>query len=335
MTSHLLYFRQYRLALNCMVWTAFSWSMLLFPEKNLPIFTTNEFLNYWKNDGAVSYSRGTAGTGTNRMRQRTDTEKVQFYILARAESFFHVLSQDKEMLDQHIDAAHFITESLLLLWRCIDNNKKSAERPKELISLYKTDRQLTAYENFLKGVFDMVMKDYITLKKRFQEAVQVHKKLDSILSVQNYQGTHFVNTYIPFESLNNSLSNLSDKDREKNILLLSYLEERKSLSALKHVPLLVHFYTIIHKLFAYRISEEESLKMTIKEAIELLRKFEKKSVVDIVAKLFEELKSAWTVISYALVELEGCREMMENRRFEGYILDLNDNTIFASLLTHR
>jgi hypothetical protein len=83
------------------------------------------------------------------------------------------------------------------------------------------------------------------------------------------------------------------------------------------------------------ITEEESLKISIKETINMLRKFEEKSVVDSISKLFEELKSAWTVISYAMVELEGCRQMMENRRFEGYILDLNDDTIFASLLTHR
>jgi hypothetical protein len=309
--------------------------MLLFPEKNLAVYTVNHFLNYWKDDGAITY-RGGTGTGTERMRQRTDTEKVQFYILARAESFFHVLSQDKEMLDQHIDAAHFLTESLLQLWTCIDNNKKCANRNAALISLYNTDDQLVAYENYLKSsVFDEVKKNYLNLKKLFQEAVQANKKLDSVLSVQNHHATHFVNTYIPFESLNNSLSNLSDKEREAHRLLLSWIEERKSLSALKHIPLLVHFYSIIHNVFAYRITEEESLKMSIKEAINMLRKFEEKSVVDSIAKLFEELKSAWTVISYAMVELEGCRQMMENRRFEGYILDLNDDTIFASLLTHR
>lgn len=85
------------------------------------------FLNYWAADGVVK---------NKTLRQRNDLEKVRYYIVTRYSSFFGELAQDTEMRDQHIDASHFVTESLYKLWEITYNGANPVARNPVLKSIY-------------------------------------------------------------------------------------------------------------------------------------------------------------------------------------------------------
>jgi hypothetical protein len=83
--------------------------------------------------------------------------------MVRAQSFFGQLYNDPEMLAQHMDGLHFLTESLLQLWKVIDNNHIPSARNPALKALYASAQEAKNYENIMKSdVFDVVSANCIT-----------------------------------------------------------------------------------------------------------------------------------------------------------------------------
>lgn len=122
---------------------------------------------------------------------------------------------------------------------------------------------------------------------------------------------------------------------DENYPLLSYfLKKQKEMKAVKYIPVLVDYYHLFNQAFAYRITEEQSLQWTVEQCISHISKFEEKSVIQNVKKAWESMKKVWAEIA-DLAEMNVCRDQLEERPFEGYVFQLDEKTLFGSLVTHR
>jgi hypothetical protein len=321
--------RQYRLALNSTVWTALSWCILLDPAKGFQAFTVSyQFMNYWRQDADVQYREG--GNAEGRMRQRTDVEKVRFYLLSRAQGFFEELCNDPQMNDQHIDAIHFLTESLLHLFTISNQEPKNPA----MREIYNTAEEVIAYEKVMKEqIFDRVQQNYVALKQFFQKTVEANNQIKMILEFQNQTSKSFSSPLIKFDVFLSFLA-AADPKKEKHRLLREFIDQRKILNLLQYLPDMVHFYKVLQGLFAYRLTEEEANGLTVPECIDRLKGFESEETIRNVRKMFESMKEKWSIVVDVLGALPACRDQQERREFESYIMTLDDKTLFGSLISH-
>lgn len=92
-------------------------------------------------------------------------------------------------------------------------------------------------------------------------------------------------------------------------LLVYFLQERIRLRALKHLPVLVHFYKLLTTSLSNRITEQQSLGLTVPQCIELIRAIEKRgktNIADNLTKSWEEFQVAWAGILYKQSQKSRC-----------------------------
>lgn len=115
-------------------------------------------------------------------------------------------------------------------------------------------------------------------------------------------------------------------------MLRTYIDQRTTkLAALQYLPELVNFYKLLNIHFAYRLTEEEAAALTVPKAIQVLKKYEPKAVIEDLTEKWEHFKLAWESIRNILAELVGCPDQQQNRQFESYILKVDDETLFSKL----
>jgi hypothetical protein len=112
------------------MWAAFSWSAVLEPEQGpATCQSIPNFINNWKSDASVN----TSLFSKNKIRSRTDPEKIRFCIISitpllifmlfnlrvdmlmRTHIFFVMLTNNLEFKVQHINSTHFINGNFFLL----------------------------------------------------------------------------------------------------------------------------------------------------------------------------------------------------------------------------
>lgn len=137
---------------------------------------------------------------------------------------------------------------------------------------YYRDQEAIQYENlFQTQIFDYIKRNYVQLKKQFQEAIEGNNTLATLIKIQNYQALFFQSPLLSYQIFKTKLGDsISEEDAKKYKLLLSFVKQRTKLSALKHLPELVSFYKRINQVFAFRLSEEDSLKISVSHLFSLL-----------------------------------------------------------------
>eukprot|EP00026_Physarum_polycephalum_P000017 Phypoly_transcript_00017.p1 GENE.Phypoly_transcript_00017~~Phypoly_transcript_00017.p1 ORF type:complete len:3587 (+),score=621.73 Phypoly_transcript_00017:1211-10762(+) len=327
---------RFRFALNAMVWAAISWCCVIDPVNGTKACLSNyHFLNYWQQDGAFKK----AGA-----RDRTDPEKVKYYIMARASTFFEHLNHHPEMHAQHMDGMHFMTESLFRLWTVIDNDHKPSARNPALRALYKTEAEAKAYEDVMKAqVFDVVYANYNELKKVYQQAAVPVANINLITSVQDSQAVRFLSPLVAFDAFRDYMANRETNKANRpqaavdHKLLPYFLQERVRLRALQFLPVVVHFYKLITTTLSHRVTEQQAMELTVPQCIELIRAMDKLRRTDLAESLtkhWQEFQAAWAQIRDLLAELEGCPDQQRNRQFESYITIVDKDTLLGTLISH-
>eukprot|EP01114_Cavostelium_apophysatum_P014001 TRINITY_DN3512_c0_g1_i9.p1 TRINITY_DN3512_c0_g1~~TRINITY_DN3512_c0_g1_i9.p1 ORF type:complete len:5234 (+),score=1501.00 TRINITY_DN3512_c0_g1_i9:231-15932(+) len=323
--------RIYRLALNSTVWASVALSCVLDPANVTLCSTNHHFINYWKQDALLAYNNNTKVE--QRKRQRTVEEQIKYYVFSRAQVFFQVMCQDEEVIAQHIDGVHFLNESLFHLWRIVNSEGDPNRRNPSLRSVYPTEHDVVAYENTLKGqVFDEVKSNYGELKKTFQKALQDNQKLKLILDLQDFQSLRYSSPLLSNAAIQGLIAGSSQILDADYPLISHFWKHRNQLRALKFLPQLVHFYRTMNRVFAYRITEEESLEWNFEKCVEKIEKYEDKKLVEEVRETFREMKKVWKEVS-ELADFVACPGQRRDRGFEEYVLHLHDQTMFASLLS--
>lgn len=113
------------------------------------------------------------------------------------------------------------------------------------------------------------------------------------------------------------------------------MDNETRLPAVGHLPELVYFYKLINNVFAFRLTEKDSLAFSVPQAIEHLAKYENPEVIELLNQKWNSFKKTWSEVRDILAELVGCNDQMRNRQFESYILQLDDNTPIGYLLSHK
>lgn len=216
------------------------------------------------------------------------------------------------------------------------------------------------------------MQPNANLKKVYQQATQQVQNIVKITTVQESQANRFLSPLIPFDVFRDFLANRETrKDKGKgnqqphqaeeegggvgvHLKLLPYfLQERVRLRAIKFLPVLVHFYKSITSSFSYRLTEQQTMELTVPKCIDLISTLDrhKTNLADTLTKQWEEfmgtcgriftrcssLKYFFDVrveIRELLAELEGCPDQQRNRQFESYIMQVDNNTLMGTLISH-
>lgn len=161
---------QYRLALNSMVWAAFTWSFVSDKDGSFGLAKSYHWLNYAldtsnSNDATKKY-------GPGRAKVRDDFHAYKEYSYERACGFYNFIQPNNESAGRNdIISLHYINESLDELWKRIDCNGSPSRRDKAFKSIYASEAETINYENQMKLVFDAVSAGYNARKAKLQEVV--------------------------------------------------------------------------------------------------------------------------------------------------------------------
>jgi hypothetical protein len=160
------------------------------------------------------------------------------------------------------------------------------------------------------------------LKKVYQQAAVPVQIITNITAVQDSQSKRFLSPLISFDIFRDYLANQQTRKGKNEPpaqpnqeggeeggagkappqkLLPHFLQERIRLRALKHLPVLVHFYKLITSSFSHRITEQQALELTVPQCIDLVRAAEKRTLqpsvlADTLSKEWEAFKTAWSGI---------------------------------------
>eukprot|EP00026_Physarum_polycephalum_P000006 Phypoly_transcript_00006.p1 GENE.Phypoly_transcript_00006~~Phypoly_transcript_00006.p1 ORF type:complete len:4090 (+),score=503.30 Phypoly_transcript_00006:465-12734(+) len=328
----------YRLVLNTLMWASFSWGCVLEPASgHKTCKSIDNFLTNWAEDGKVRFGDNVGIFHFN--RNRNESEKIRYYMVIRIHRFFNMFIHNPEITEQHIDGMHFVTESLLQIWREINNKDNPAERHPAWRDCYKNQQEAMEYEDILKTVFDTVHQNYNNLKDIYQKVAEQNSSIQEIFSVQNSQAQRFETPLVSFDVFHTYVADqigLAKKGgaqangRMSALNLVShFMRERNKLHVLKHLPTLAQFYKLLHSALAFRVTLEEAQELTIPTCLERF------GLEMFIYKEWAEFKDAWKEIREAYKEDEGCPGQMLHRLFESELLAVDDSTLLTRMLSHH
>ena len=323
-----------------------SLSSLADKEGHKKCITNNHFLNYWQQDGEIVYRVGDKV-------QRTEQQKVRHYILSRASTFFTAFANNEEMVAQHIDGAHFVTEVLLRLWKAFNPEDPQA-LPAALKSVFANAQEATDYEGVMQGLFEGVSQEYVELKDFYQRAAKANDRLAQVMQVQGENSAKFSSPLLSFQVFEERVASLEDtgepavevpfepideeeegqpqRPRERSILK-GYVQRIQKLEALRCLPSLASFYALLTQTFSGRLTKEETLSLTVPAAIKHISGYEDEATVFKLQDNWEKFKKDWGDTRGILLELAGqCNDQQVNRGFEQIIPDLTDESLIASIV---
>jgi hypothetical protein len=163
--------------------------------------------------------------------------------------------------------------------------------------------------------------------------MQNSQRAKALIDLQNIQAQSFISPLISFEAFELKLSEMLFQVQKERSILFKFLQQRKKLKALEHLPKLVYFYHLINTTFAFRLTEEESMKWTVAKCINHIEQFESKEAIAHLKATFEEIKHIWNDVAQ-MAELVVCPGQLLDRAFEVYVLSLDDQTLLGSLIGH-
>eukprot|EP00727_Mastigamoeba_balamuthi_P001008 m51a1_g10904 hypothetical protein (3154) ;mRNA; f:41450-54937 len=313
--------RRLRLTLNAMTWGAICWSLLLDPGAHTVAINNYHFINYWNEDGALG--------------DRDDRKKVRSYIYSRAFAFFLWMSVEPTFSSEQISAVHFHNESLAQLWLATNNGGRPNQRHASWRAVYQEKDQCIDYERLLKDeVFDVVAADYAARKQRMQAAaVNDSPVLEQVLRMRAEASKCLASPVPSYAFFEECASRLSGDSRSALDLLERFRSgARKELKALRYLPDLASFYTLLNRLFCWRVSEEEARSKTLSECVQLLG-MEDREQEEAVAGAFARFEHAWREAA-RLVRIEGCDAVLRERVFELQVLNVDcRETLLSALLS--
>jgi hypothetical protein len=129
-----------------------------------------------------------------------------------------------------------------------------------------------------------------------------------VLEIQDAQAQRFLSPLISFDVFRDHFANHQTRrgqhaqvDDNQKKLLPYFLEERVRLRALVHLPTLVHFYKLINEAFAYKLTQQQTLALTVPQCIQLLgAEGPNSELATTLVQAWEEFKHVWTNIPNAM-----------------------------------
>jgi len=304
-----------RLTLNVITWACWCWPLLLNPDEQLAQYWNHGTQTHFLNALNYEYYRPNASL----------VEKTRAYVLRRSQAFLNMLCNDAEILTSHVNSVHYITESLLQLWRTIHSNKQPPA-----FKNTKTKDEAVAYENEMQKLFDAVLSNYSTLKDAYLgEAMRV-KAISTITQVQNLLSQRYSSPMIGFDIVE---ARLTTGEAQKLPFLEQFLRSLPSLKILKYIPRLVFFYDLLNNLFGHRLTRDD-IRLPVLQCLEKVKDLEPAETIERFKRLWVSFKNEWKILKEEMHSLRPvCPDQAVNRPFESQIIDVDDTTPLAVLIT--
>eukprot|EP01088_Endostelium_zonatum_P014249 TRINITY_DN3042_c0_g1_i1.p1 TRINITY_DN3042_c0_g1~~TRINITY_DN3042_c0_g1_i1.p1 ORF type:complete len:4305 (+),score=884.29 TRINITY_DN3042_c0_g1_i1:1356-12917(+) len=297
----------HRLSINSLVWAAISWCCLFDDQAHQKARANHHFLNTTQ-DSHLS----------RQGRARTDAEVIKTYMYDRFAVFFRALEQDPELASSNVSAEHFITVVLYQFWRTVH----SPDRPAALKSILNTEQEAKEYEDVFQGIFKFVWDNYGHFKQIYQQDVARVKMLKHIIDLKQAQSKVINNP------LDVSVEYLKTRVNSDSLLMF-YMNQYSQYSALEHLPAVIHFYLAIHSLLSFRITEEELLSLSIKDAIGRVHEIEGVKKAEEFKLIFKRFQNSWRILFERIPAFQMCGAA---RAFEGEVPNLEFDTKLVALI---
>jgi hypothetical protein len=303
---------------NSYTWMAMCWGSLVFGDAYLGVIAdpANHVLNYVNQD--VYAARGV---------QRSPRAAQNYYLLTRAVTFHTFSSQVPTLATRQMEASFFFTQSLLQMF-----NASLVEGPAGLPSLpVLTQDHINALEGALKrNVFDYVLNNGPQLQAALEVTERLQRKLESGLRDECAILSAFVSKQPIFPSFYEFQFELSKvPEREATINFCKAVNQYR---VVRHLPLLVRFYVWLHETLDFRYTLEEAEQASIERIVEDVGRLDGPAAGLQAETLVHLVCEAWPEIT-ANVSVDLCPLAARERAFEGYLLELNRQTVLARLIT--
>ncbi|EFA80970.1 hypothetical protein PPL_06205 [Heterostelium album PN500] len=249
------------------------------------------------------------------------------YVGIRALTSISEVKINQDIVDQHIEPGHFLSELVYQLW----DEAYTAPRPVMRAYFEEThsDKDVYAYENYLIEVIEKVRKDYPNIKtKRIDAVVSQSATLAQAIKCRQKYVTKFTSPFYDYEYIHDLIT------KKENKLLLYFSTNIATICISKYFYEVIQLIELIFKYFSRRLPQENQF-FTIPECIKFLEthKYEDENTIKSIKTKWENAKKSWNDILEHLQIMEGgCRAMPD---YEKVVQPITDDTPLVSLLFNR
>ena len=297
--------RAYRMVLNSMTWGAISWSQLLLASSYNHARNNYHFLNYV--DDCTATLRGVA---------RTEEQKTRTYVFNRASTFFNEFYNDNDYIGMNINTIHFINEVMFEMWRVIDNNGNSSGRPSSFISHYTSNQEAINYENEFEKILDAVKGTYNARKTALlDELAKASEKLKAIFAMRDNCTRTLMDPFVQMKTFSDKIETLTEDKNAK--FIREFLGDSTKFDIMKKLHVIVAFYLELHRIFDYKLTEDEVDSVTIGDVIKGTEKYHS----ELLQKLWPDFKDVWRKVT----DVVRPRECVNAGDYEGELALIDDN----------
>ncbi|KAH3762622.1 AAA+ ATPase [Pelomyxa schiedti] len=302
----------HRFALNTITWCSFCWALILDPQGHMKAKNYRDtFLNCLED-----------------VKNTNLAHKIHGYIHNRALGFFLELENDGEFRQQHIDASHFITEALLLIWQHMHANPNDPCLPQGGIYRDADKPKVVEYENMIQKVFDVIQAKYDLLKSAFLKAREDTSPFKTIVTLRSEQAKMLPSLIVSWDLFSELVAKTSASE-----LLRTFIDVRPKLRAVSKIPELVHYYKFLNEAFSPFLLEDD-VNLPMPDCIQKVMTTNAELANTMKAE-FQKFLSAWDVIHDAIGEIEGCPLQMAERRFEASVPVVDVTTPFSEFVSFQ
>jgi len=235
-------------------------------------------------------------------------QRVQQYVLGRANVFFTWMMADGDLQAQRIDPMAFMTQSLFKFWQLVHGS----DRPPEALGKLSLADVIPLEHVMVDRVFRPVKRDYRALMEPYQGDYHIIKETEAVADLEQklivLPSSDIIQRYIP-----------EDSDAS---LLQCYLQTRLQRQALGHLPILLRFYNWTHDTLKGLVPDSIRRKPFF-EVLQQLRGHLSPAVIANGKQIFRDLLDVWPLI----------RERIPSSREDGIVVDLKFDTPFEQLVS--
>lgn len=219
---------------------------------------------------------------------------------------------------------HFINETMFELWNVTNNNGNPDGRPAGLTSHYTTEQEAINYENEFEKILNKVSGSYNARKTALlDELAKANDKLKRIFAMRAECSRILMDPFVRMNTFKDKIETITDDKNAK--FIREFLGDPTKYDIMKKFHVIVAFYLELHRLFDYRLTEDEVNSLTIGDVVKGTAKYNS----GLLQTLWPSFKDVWRQV----VDFVRPKECVNAGEFEGALALIDDvNSPFVGSL---
>lgn len=210
------------------------------------------------------------------------------------------------------------------LWNVTNNNGDLPNRPRAFISHYTSIQQAVDYENEFEKILDRVKGTYNDRKTvLLDELAKASEKLKKIFAMRTECTKILINPFVRMNTFRDKIETLTEDVNAK--FIREFFGDSTKYEIMKKLYIIVWFYLELHRLFDFRLTDDEANTLTIGDVVKGTQKYNSK----LLEELWPDFKGIWRKV----VDYVKPRECVNANEFEGMLALIDDeNSPFVGSL---